>query len=472
MKILRANLWWLVAFILIAASIGGYFAYQRYQVEQARQAALAALRTEVIARGDLVSQVSATGSLLPEQQSNLFFLLPGTVAEVLVESGDTVRAGQVLARLDDADLHLALQQAEDALAVAQLNRQKLLNGPTEGDIAIAKANLRSANAAVSDLQKGVGQPQVSIAQLQYDAANQKYQQALNQWASAVQFAQDRPQFAPSSEAIDSLKAAADNAYSVAEIGRLQLEQTKNPADAGSLSVGYARINQAKAALEQLQAPLAETQIQQADLAVEQARLALNQATLRATRAELTAPFTGLIAAVNVKAGERAGSGVAAFVIVDAAQFHLDVAVDEVDVAQLALSQPATITVDALPGIAVAGRVERLAPTALIVGGVVNYTVRILLEATAAPLRAGMSTTAQITVAEMHAVLLVPNWAIRRDRRTGQAYVSLKVGDTLTEVPIVTGLRGESYTEVTSGVSAGDLAAVSTARESINLFGGG
>ena len=84
----------------------------------------------------------------------------------------------------------------------------------------------------------------------------------------------------------------------------------------------------------------------------------------------------------------------------------------------------------------------------------------------------MSATAEIVVAEAHGVVLVPNWAIRRDRRTGQAYASVQQGGVLVEVPITTGLRGDAYTEVTSGVAAGDVAAVSTARDSIDLLGGG
>ncbi|HLE30052.1 MAG TPA: efflux RND transporter periplasmic adaptor subunit [Anaerolineales bacterium] len=468
---LRARLGWLIVVTLILLAAGGYAFYQRDQAERARQAALASLRTEVIARGDLVSLVSATGSLLPEQQSSPSFLVPGVVEEVLVASGETVRAGQALARLDDADLQLAVRQAEDALAIARLNRQKLLAGPAEGDLAAAEANVKSANAAVNDLLKGVGEEQVSIARIKYDNVRQDYQQATDRYHSAVEFAKEYPRFAPSQATLDSLKAAMENAFYAAEIARLQWEQAKRGADQGSLSVGYARVAQSRAALAQLQAPPAELQIRQADLAVEQAQSALDQAKLRAAHAQLVAPFDGVVAAIHVKAGERVGSAVPAFMLVDLSHFHLDVSVDEVDVAKLTVGQAAGITLDALPGVGVAGRVERLAPAAAIVGGVVNYTVRIRFDATTAPLRSGMSATAQITVAEAEEALLVPNWAIRRDRRTGQAYTSLKDGDELKEVPIVTGLRGETHTEVKDGVSEGEVAAVSTAREGLNFFGG-
>lgn len=467
---LRARLGWLIALAVVALAVGGYGYYRRYQAEQARQQALASLRTEVIARGDIVSKVSATGSLLPEQQVNLFFLTPGVVAEVMVTSGDTVRPGQVLARLDDADLQLAVRQAEDALAIAELNRKSLLAGPSEADIAVAKANLHSANASAAAISQGIAQQEVDIAQLKYDSALDDYQKTANQYNSLVQFAKDNPRFAPSQAALDSLKSGMETAYYASEIARLQVQQLKNGADRGSLSVAYARIAQAKVVLDQIMAPPTELQIQQADLVVAKAQLALEQARLRASRAELAAPFDG-VAVVNAKAGEPTGAA-PAFVLLDLSRFHLDVAVDEVDVAKLAVGQAASVTTDALSSIILSGKVDRIAPTATVVGGVVNYSVRLVLDLSDAPLRSGMSATAEIVVAEVKNVLLVPNWAIRRDRRTGQAYASLKAGEELKEVEIETGLRGEAYTEVTGGVKEGDIAAVSTAREQLNLLGGG
>lgn len=468
----RARLGWVILLALILLAVSGVLLYRRYQAEQARAQALAALRTETVGRGDIVAAVSATGSILPEQQADLFFLAPGTVAEVLVESGDSVRAGQALARLDATALQLAVEQAEDALVVAKLNRQKLFAGPSQGDIAVAKANLRAANAALSDLLKGAGSQEASIAQLQYDNLRADYQKAADQYNNTLQFVKEHPQFAPPQYALDSLKASMEMAFYTAEIARLQLQQTKQGADKGSIAVASAQVVQARAVLSQtLAAPTAQ-QIAQADLAVEQAQTALDQARLRLSRAEVVAPFDAVVATVNAKAGEPASSLTPAIVLLDPSRFHLDVTVDEVDVAQLALGQAVSITLDALPGVRLSGEVDRLAPTATTTGGLVNFPVRLVLDSTGALLRAGMSATAEIVVAEAHDVLLVPNWAIRRDRRTGQAYASLKIGEQLSEVPITTGLRGEAYTEVLDGVKEGEVAAINTEREEINLLGGG
>jgi HlyD family secretion protein len=236
-------------------------------------------------------------------------------------------------------------------------------------------------------------------------------------------------------------------------------------------VAYAQVAQARAVLSQTMAGPTTLQLLQADLDVAQAQTAVERARLRLGQAELVAPFSGVVGSVGAKAGEPAGAGAAAIVLLDISRFHLDVSVDEVDVAQLAVGQPVSVTVDALPGVVLGGRIERLAPSATAAGGLVNYTVRLGLDDTASALRAGMSATAQIVVAEAYDVVLVPNWAIRRDRRTGQAYASLKTGETLSEVPITTGLRGEQYTEVLAGVAPGDVAAVSTARETLDLLGG-
>jgi HlyD family secretion protein len=470
-RIFRAALPWLVLLVVIGGSLGGYRVYQQRSAEAARVAALAALRTETVARADLIARVSATGSILPEQQASLFFLLPGTVAEVLVESGDAVEAGQVLARLDPTQPLLAVQQARDALTVAELNRDKLLAGPAEEDIAVAHANLRSANAAAGDLQAGAGAEEVAIAQLRYDSAQADYQKLNDQYNALVQFGKDHPQFAPPQDTLDTLKSGMEQAYYAAEVARLQLEQTRQGGSQGQRSVAYAQILQVQAVLSQTLALPTDLQRQQAELAVDQARAALERAELQLDRTELRAPYAGVIATVAARAGEPALPSAPAMTLLDTSRFHLDVSVDEVDAAQLAAAQPVTVLLEALPEAVLTGQVDRLAPTATAANGLVNFTVRLVLDPTDAPLRAGMSATAEIVVAEVQDVVAVPNWAIRRDRRTGQAFASLQQGEALVEVPITTGLRGETYTEVLTGVEPGAVAAISTAREGLDLLGG-
>jgi HlyD family secretion protein len=75
------------------------------------------------------------------------------------------------------------------------------------------------------------------------------------------------------------------------------------------------------------------------------------------------------------------------------------------------------------------------------------------------------------VNEARDVVVVPNWAIRRDRDTGESYASVLRGGTVVEVPVTLGLRDEAVSEVLDGLTEGEVAAVQTTRETFSLFGG-
>jgi HlyD family secretion protein len=461
----RRNLIIAGAIILL---IGGGAAYYFQRQAALRAAEAAALRTEVVATGDILSTVSASGSIAPEAQANLNFATTGTVAEVLVEVSETVKKGQVLARLDTTNLELAVAQAEQTYILQQANLEGLQTGPSESEIKAAKAAVASGNAAYTAAkQQADAQPDsLVIAQSNLDKAKEHlrvaqwaYDNMLNTW-----FLKD---YAPNSPQAEALK----NAQTDYNVALADYNLKKAQINTSSLSAAYAQLTQAQANLAKLEAGPSEAQLKAAKAQVEQARIALEIAETNLEKATLKAPFAGVIAAVNVKAGEAAGGG-PAFVLVDTSLFHIDVTVDEVDVARIGLGQQLTVTLDALPGEVINGKVDRIAPTATVNGGVVSYAVRLVLDATEAPLRAGMSATADIVVDKAEGVVLVPNWAIRRDRDTGQALVSVLQDGQPVEVPVTLGLRNESFSEVIEGVEAGDTVAVSTLREQLSFFGGG
>ena len=156
-------------------------------------------------------------------------------------------------------------------------------------------------------------------------------------------------------------------------------------------------------------------------------------------------------------------------VADASRFYLDVLVDEVDIATVQAGQAVTVTLDALPNLVLAATVEKIAPVAQVNAGVVSYPVRLALAAGAGQLRGGLTATAAIVVSEVHDVVLAPNWAIRRDRDTGAAYVSLLRDGALVEVPVTLGARDEEYSEVVAGAAAGEIAAVSDQRDTFSII---
>jgi HlyD family secretion protein len=143
-------------------------------------------------------------------------------------------------------------------------------------------------------------------------------------------------------------------------------------------------------------------------------------------------------------------------LVDPSHFHIDVSVDEIDIAKLKVGQTVNVSADALPEVTITGKVDRIAPAATSLAGVVSYQARINVDPTDAPLRGGMSANVTIVTETRADVLTVPNWAIRIDRATGKAYVNRLTGTTAREVEVKTGLRNESDSEVTSGVQEGDV----------------
>ncbi len=462
----RRNL--IIAGVLTLLIAGGAAYYFQRQAAQ-RAAEAAALRTEVVSTGDILSTVSATGSIAPEAQVNLSFATTGTVAEVLVDVGDTVKKGQVLARLDTTNLELAVAQAEQTYILQQANLEGLQTGPSDSEIKAAKAAIASGNAAYTAAkQQADAQPDsLVIAQSNLDKVKEHLRVA--QWAYdnmlTTWFLKD---YAPNSPQAEALK----NAQTDYNVALADYNLKKAQINSSSLSAAYAQVTQAQANLAKLEAGPNAAQLKAAQAQVEQARISLEITKTNLEKATLKAPFAGVVATANVKLGEPAGAGPAAFVLVDTSIFHIDVTVDEVDVARIGIGQPLTITLDALPGQTINGKVRQIAPTATVNGGVVSYAVRLVLDSTDAPLRAGMSATADIVVDKATDVVLVPNWAIRRDRDTGEVLASILKDGKPVEVPVTLGLRNETLSEVKEGVKAGDTVAVSTLREQLSFFGGG
>jgi HlyD family secretion protein len=233
----------------------------------------------------------------------------------------------------------------------------------------------------------------------------------------------------------------------------------------------AAVEQAQVALDRLKAGPRPEDLEIARLRVDQSLTALELAQHNLGNARLEAPFDGTVAAVNVRQGELAVSALPAIVLADTGSYYLDVAVDEVDVAGVAAGQVATVTLDALTDTPLSGRVENIALTSRTTGGVVSYAVRLVLASAPASVRAGMTATAEIIVGEARDVLLVPNWAIRRDRELGQAYAGVLRNGQIEEVTVTLGLSNEAYSQVIAGLAEGDAVAVDTARERLQLLGG-
>ncbi len=518
---LRNTLFVILVLALVGAGI--YFLVQRQQTAAAEQ--FEVLREATVARDRIASTVNATGAIEPESLVTLTFGLGGTIVDVNAVRGQTVAADDVLAQLDTAELALSVQQAQDALQIQQLTMDQRVNrqpspaqlASSQADIQAAEANVQVAEANLASAQASVQQAQAQRAQLlagpssgqlaqaeaQVSAARQQQKQAQETYNRTIECItytvpgtnqEDEvcPGLgAPEEQARAALEAATLN-LQAAEASAADLNNTARPADIqavdaaiagatagvraaeGNVAAANAQLARARAAADlMLEKPSAdETAILEAQ--VSSARTSSDLAELRLRQAQLIAPIGGTVANVLIRAGEQAAPGSPAVTILNEDAYHITVNVDEIDIDRVEVGQPVVITLDALPDMPVQGVVSEIAPTSTSTSGVVTYLVTINLdEAAAASLRPGMSASAAITVDELDGVLVVPNWAVRLNRETGEAFVLIRRADgTIEEVVVETGLRNEQFSEVVGGLNEGDVVVLTNEREGLGGFFGG
>jgi HlyD family secretion protein len=457
---------YLILSLAAAAVAAGGYLYWQSRTQPVAVTEAASIRQEVVGRGDVVSTVSASGFLAAETQANLFFTAAtrSPVTAVNVDFGQTVKKGDVLATFDTADLQLAVDQAEEAMTAAQVTLQQFQAPPRPEDLAVANANIKLAQSRVYLASEGVPTETVQLAYLNLlmarNAMDLTHQQ-MDQLVAQHKYGDK-----------NAMQPLADQQVEDTKVANQRYQDLLRPPSAGRITSAQAGVDQANALLDKLNNAVRDQDIQVARLQIDQAQAALNLAKHNLANAQLVAPFDGVVGALNLKVGEPPPATVPAVVLIDNSRFHLDLAVGEADVAHIQPGQVVSVTLDALPDLELASTVDRIAPTSTVNQGVVSYLVRLLVAATTAPVRAGMTSTGVVIVAEARDVVLAPNWAIRRDAATGQAFAGVLKNGQVTEVPVVLGLANDTYSEIKSGLSAGDIVAVDTAHPQSNSQGSG
>ncbi len=484
----------LLIVVLSIIGVAGVVGVQYYMAtSSAVDPASLILEETTVERDNLIVTVSATGMITPVRQVPLLFEYSAPVIELLVSEGDTVTAGQPLARLDATDLEATLSSAQLALDAATATYTALTTPPREEDLAAAQAAVDAAEAALNAAYStGPTAEQIEIARLQTEAArNQLWQLQLQRAAAAGAPAPNLiaiPDGAPQ-EVIDAINAVnqiiqgglgapspdsftpslnqADYSVQIADANYTAI-QNQGP-DVGQMASASAQLIQAQVALDRLTNGPTEFELQRAELSVQQAQLAVDQAQANLNRTVLVAPFDGVIAQSNLVVGEVPPDA-PAMLLIDTSGYYVDLAIDETDIVRVAMGQPVNLFLDALPDEQVTAVVTNIAITPTSVGQLVTYPVRVTLNPTSDAVRVGMSTTARIVVNELDDVLVLRNRFIRIDRATEQAFVTIQNEDgSFQEIEVVLGLRNETFSQIVSGLEENQRV-VLVPRDTLNPLG--
>src|SRR6201988_4473001 len=318
------------------------------------------VQTGKIQREDLATVVSASGEIKPKTYVNIGANAFGKITPLYVKEGDRVRKGQLLAQLENVQSSADVNANEASLQAA------------ETDALAADAALKTSQA---DLLR---------AQADYDRNKLDWERAQSLFQDGLISKSD----------FDSRK----NAWATADAGLTQAQ---------------ARVAQAKA------------QKDSAELRGIQADATLTHFTDLLQKTTYPAPFDGVVTNLPVREGETVVIGIqnaqgsTLMTIADMAVITAEVKVDETDIVNVKLGQPADVTIDAIPNKIFHGAVSEIGDNAIVRSSGVStsqqttaseeakdFKVVVTLQDAPADLRPGLSTTAKITTASRGNVLSI------------------------------------------------------------------
>jgi len=462
-----------------------------------------------VERGTLTVEITAAGNLALSRTEDIAFDLfypEGTVAEVLVEEGDTVEEGQVLAKVDPEEWDDELSTVEKALVTAQRNLSSKERAVTtaerqvttlEREVSDKEDDVTTAERQVTAKELAVSQAQLDLETAEYNLSEidevKEAQDAIDKAESNLELAimgltgafggglqtdftywsnlktKAEEELAEAQQDLQDIledkdiTLSRDVALEVAD-KQLKVKQKQLALNDAQIAVDEAKraVEDAKLAVEDAKYDVedARQDLEDANHAVEDAQSDLNDAQQELEKAKsksplIVAPFAGFITKVNVEGGDDIMTGTVAVQLADPNRFEADIMVSEMDILQVKLGGDATVQVDAMPGLSLPAKITHIAPTATIQSGVVNYQVKVEVQ----PLeqrQAGQQPQTQISP-------VIPEGFQLREGLTVTVTIIVQQKTDVLLVPnaAITSQGGQSYVQVVSPDGATEQRAIKT-----------
>jgi multidrug efflux pump subunit AcrA (membrane-fusion protein) len=464
--------------------------------------------------GVVQSTVSASGNIAATSQLDLGFKTSGTISAIDITQGQHVTRGQLLATLDPQSAEVALEQAKAGLqsAEAELAREEETDGETSssgtsGSAANgSSAGSATASAASIAFARAAATPTPSTAAPSATAPSTSTTSMPTTGTPTTSTPATGASPASETPATQSNEASPTQS-SKSEQTQATKKQAKSKASAGGSSSGSSSTPSSSAT--SISSATREANIASAKAAVRSERLTVKSDEQAVVDMRLLAPESGTIVSLGGEVGETVSGGGTSrdsstsegsssgssstaggaatgatggsssssssassgsfAVLSNLSAMKLVVPLSESEVGSVKAGQTATVTVEALKGAKLAAHVSEVAALSTSNSGVVSYDVTFRLDQLQHGLKAGMSATAEVVVAQAEGVN-VPTSAI-----SGGA-VTVSSGGKQARRAVTTGLGGDSTTLIVSGLKAGEqvvlpLASTSGASSQLSKLGG-
>lgn len=397
---------WLVGLLATGVVVLGSTTY--LLVEQARPKLNIAELTVPVEAKDVTLRIAASGKVTPVQSVNISPKNSGVLVDLLVEQGDTVKAGQIIARMDDDTLQAQLIQARAKVAQAQ------------AQLAEARAGNRSQEIEQAQAQVEAAQARAELAQ----ARRQRYQNLAQQGAI-------------SENELDQYISEEKSTQASLQEAKRQLSLLRSGSRPEEIAQRQAAVNAAIGELKSVQVQLEDTIIR--------------------------APFAGVVTQKYATEGafvtpttsaSTTASATSSSIVAIAKGLEILAEVPEVDIGQIKQGQQVEIVADAYPDRVFKGRVRLISPEAVVEQNVTSFQVRVAIDSGKDRLRSGMNVDLTFLGARQEDALVVPTVAIVTEK--GKTGVLVPNENNEPEFhPVTIGQSVQDRTQILQGVSEGD-----------------
>jgi HlyD family secretion protein len=446
--------------------------------------------------------VLAPGQVVSKTDLNLSFNSSGVVKSIKVAVGDKVKAGQVLATLEQGTVSANLTSARGALAAANAKLKKVEEGT---EVALAKIAIDSAEIDYENTKN-----------TQETLVKNAYEKLLNSTLEVTSYPLSDGYTAPTVSGTYKLGKEGQIIISVGLNGTsfetnglvkstyndlsttipqpvagtglyiqfpagetlsytdwvIEIPNKKAPdyltnynAYQSALKAKQSALDQAKALVDQRRveynSKLTSSTGSDIDIAraeVLSAEGQVEQALARFNDTQIKAPADGTITQIDIKLGELASALEKAIVLQDVSNMYIESNINEANIVGLTVGMPVEINFDAFGSDRIfRGQILSIDPSSTVISGVVNYKIKVNVEQVQ-DLRPGMTANMTIKVKEKDRVITVPSRSIltNKDGSKSIRLITNSKKKKYKETPITTGLNGDGgLVEVTSGLSLGE-----------------